>query len=403
MTLLNPMALLGLVAIAAPVIAHLLGRRPARRLLFPNLRFLPAAVPSPVRRDRLTDLGLLSLRATVIAAAVLALTQPVWLSGDRTRDLGRQVARAVIVDSSASMTRASGTERAIDVARREAGDAAAGATVARVGEADSPVSLIAGAIGWLMTQPMRRELVIVSDFQTGALGRADLEAVPAGVGLRLIGVAATGPIAGSEGGRELDLIAGSSTRDDATAARAAAIAQGAPAIGRVDRPVAIAFSDSEQVAAITAAARAIDAGWMAEVSAAVEHDALVVAAAARARRLPSELLTTMADSSGGHARLIVLTKTRARDLFSAAVIGALLRAVSPNAAAAEHVATTYSSDELRSWERPAGDVAVAESARAFADSDGRWLWLAALVLLIAEGLVRRRRRVEEEEVRARVA
>ena len=42
----HPIAWLGLAAIAVPILVHLLGRRRARRVKFPTLRFVPA---SPLR------------------------------------------------------------------------------------------------------------------------------------------------------------------------------------------------------------------------------------------------------------------------------------------------------------------------------------------------------------------
>src|SRR5262249_37655701 len=83
MRFLNPIAWLGLVALAAPVIAHLFARRPARVQPFPTLRFLPASALRPVRRDRLSDLPLLSLRCLLIGVAVAALAGP---SGARAGD-----------------------------------------------------------------------------------------------------------------------------------------------------------------------------------------------------------------------------------------------------------------------------------------------------------------------------
>jgi len=87
--LLSPWALLGLVAIAGPIAAHLLARRPPKRLRFPNLRFLPQTVPMPVQRNRLTDLGLLSLRIAIVAMAALSLARPTF------RDSGRPTVSAV--------------------------------------------------------------------------------------------------------------------------------------------------------------------------------------------------------------------------------------------------------------------------------------------------------------------
>jgi len=78
MKLLSPWALVGLVAIAGPIAAHLLARRPPKRLRFPNLRFLPQTMPIPVQRNRLSDLGLLALRIAIIAMAAFALAGPAF-------------------------------------------------------------------------------------------------------------------------------------------------------------------------------------------------------------------------------------------------------------------------------------------------------------------------------------
>ena len=201
MIFLSPWALVGLLAVAGPIVAHLLGRRQARRLAFPNLRFLPATVPSPISRDRISDVWLLVLRIAIIAGAAIALAQPVWVSPARARQLGSQLARAVIVDASASMSRptapsaASGADgRAIEAARQRAADAAGGATISRIVEAAEPASTIPAAVNWLLAQPMRRELTIVSDFQTSALTSADVERVPAGIGVRLVQIPAAGAV-----------------------------------------------------------------------------------------------------------------------------------------------------------------------------------------------------------------
>ena len=65
MTFGQPWAWIGLLAIVLPVAAHLLARRPARRQVFPHLRFLPVAAIKPVRRDRLADAALLTIRCAI--------------------------------------------------------------------------------------------------------------------------------------------------------------------------------------------------------------------------------------------------------------------------------------------------------------------------------------------------
>src|SRR5262245_46833194 len=105
MTWLNPWAWLGLSAVARAVLLQLLARRQARPLPFPTLRFLGPARTVLARRDRLSDIALLAVRIGIVAFAVAALAQPHVQTSVRARDLDRTIARAVIVDSSASMAR----------------------------------------------------------------------------------------------------------------------------------------------------------------------------------------------------------------------------------------------------------------------------------------------------------
>ena len=103
MSWLNPIAFVGLLALAVPILVHLFGRRVAKRQLFSSLRLLRDAKPTPATRSRPSDVLLLVLRCLTIAAAVAALAQPLW-TGDGER---RAVARVILIDSSTSMRRRS--------------------------------------------------------------------------------------------------------------------------------------------------------------------------------------------------------------------------------------------------------------------------------------------------------
>ena len=103
---LNPWAWLGLLGVALPVLIHLLGRGHARVHRFPTLRFLGASRLLPTRRTRIHDLPLLLVRIGAVALAVAALAQPLVLTAKRARSLDRGLARAIVVDTSASMRRA---------------------------------------------------------------------------------------------------------------------------------------------------------------------------------------------------------------------------------------------------------------------------------------------------------
>ena len=433
----NPWAWLGLLGIAVPIAAHLLSRRPAHRQLFPHLRFLPAATLKPIRRDRVTDVALLVLRCAIVAAATMALTQPLFLTDARARDLGSQIARAVIVDASASMSRAAtGGGTAIDAARREAAAAAAAATVARVGETPAPADLLAASVAWLTTQPMRRELVIVSDFQPTALVRGDLTQVPAEIGVRLVrvgsdpGVRPGGQTPGSD---PIQLLAGAAERAGAEAARAAFCTAWvgpdlhrsveirpdppcAKPVGNGVRPrgltpgsdptaIAIVFPGFENRAALLAAARPIDAPWMFDVLVRVREDRVFQAAVERAGQTPAAVVTAVTGPVDGTKRLLLVTTAPAHSLMSAALIGAASRAIDASAPASELTDDVRAADELRSWERPPAAVAPTASQPLRDQSDGRWWWIAVVALLLGETIIRRSRPVEAapEVPHARVA
>src|ERR1043166_6684007 len=108
---LNPWAWAGLVALALPIAIHLLGRGHARVHKFPTLRFLEASRLLPTRRTRVRDLLLLAVRIGILAAAVAALAQPLLLTPGLKQSLDRGLGRAVILDTSASMSRVVGAAR----------------------------------------------------------------------------------------------------------------------------------------------------------------------------------------------------------------------------------------------------------------------------------------------------
>ena len=61
----QPAAWFGLVALAVPILVHLLGRRPPTPLRFPTLRFLDVSTIVPARRHRLNDVRLLIVRLAI--------------------------------------------------------------------------------------------------------------------------------------------------------------------------------------------------------------------------------------------------------------------------------------------------------------------------------------------------
>jgi len=437
----NPWAWVGLAAIAVPILVHLLARRHAIRVRFPTLRFLPVSPITAVRRHRLTDLALLAVRIAIITAAVGALAQPYVMTATRGRSASALLSRAIVIDSSASMSHASADGRpARDVARATATTLEPRADSTTTIESEGLAAGLAAAEPWLERAPGRREVVVISDFQRGALTAEDLRALPADAGVRLIkidvarqstetagpamqggarGVTSRMTLAADRtdvewttsppGTREpvaLRAFAGPSERALADAAIEAALATGVPAAPASTR-IAIVFPSAAERAALVSRARPIDAQWF-QVIDRLRRDPLVVAAAqadngsaSAASDLPNSLVpvvttpggrvlvsAAVADVDGTPA--LALFPASANGLMPAALAVGVLRANTEARGLAELEPETISAETLRQWERGAGVTPASNpTRRAPRDaSDGRWLWAVALVLLLVEAWMR---------------
>jgi len=116
-SLLFPLYLGGLLAIAAPIVFHMIRRTPAGRVPFSSLMFLRTSPPRLVRRKRLEQIALLCLRALILGLLALAFARP-FLRGTSSLDAADTTAgrTALLIDTSASMRRPGLWEKA----RREA-------------------------------------------------------------------------------------------------------------------------------------------------------------------------------------------------------------------------------------------------------------------------------------------
>jgi len=119
MTFLHPGLLWLSPLVAAPILIHLLNRIRYRVVRWAAIDFLLANERRAVRRARLRQILLMVLRTLLLAAAILALAQPVF-RGSIAALLGGSSRLAVVIDASASMSAgdASGTafDRAKDLA-----------------------------------------------------------------------------------------------------------------------------------------------------------------------------------------------------------------------------------------------------------------------------------------------
>jgi hypothetical protein len=110
MSFLTPWFLLGALAVAGPILFHLIRRSTRQRKEFSSLMFLKPTPPRVTRKSRLEDLWLLLLRCLVIAALAFGFARPFFKDYATTTGPGRRV--VVLIDQSASMQRKGLWERA---------------------------------------------------------------------------------------------------------------------------------------------------------------------------------------------------------------------------------------------------------------------------------------------------
>src|SRR5207249_730906 len=106
MSFLAPLFLLGALAVALPVIFHLIRRTTRERTPFSSLMFLSPSPPRLTRRSRLEHILLLILRCAVICLLALGFARP-FLKKALPAEPASAGARRIIllVDASASMRR----------------------------------------------------------------------------------------------------------------------------------------------------------------------------------------------------------------------------------------------------------------------------------------------------------
>ena len=121
MNFLNPFFLLGALAVAIPVIIHLINLRKPKKVLFSTLSFLNELKKSTIRRIKIKQYLLLTLRCLAILLLAIALARPFLPPGaaggsdpDEPRVIG------IIIDNSPSMNRIGPNGPLIDQAREMA-------------------------------------------------------------------------------------------------------------------------------------------------------------------------------------------------------------------------------------------------------------------------------------------
>ena len=446
MVWLLPAALVGLLALGGPLLVHLLRRQRARTLRVPTVRFIPTVDQSIVRLRTPADGWLLLLRMAIVASAALALARPLLLTDARAAAWGEAVARVVVVDVSESSGAAAAAEAA--AAELESAD-----VVHRIDAIDLAPALRRAAAWLEAAPPARREIVVLSDFQRGVLGAADVDAVPEEMGMRFIPVlppapAATreitvGPVLAESGALQRTVRLDASTTsatftlvsdaidglrlvtapDDPEAATSLlrVIARAGAHAPSASEPIVVRVpgslppeggshqfrqgyslprkKESRESSTGAPVATGVSGGFRLRAEEGLKgwtrEAALRLLREADRNDLP---LSVASDASA----LVVDVDAEPGSLAAAAVVKAALDArLDPRALTEQEIAHIPEAT-LRAWTREPG-AADMTAWRRSDESDGRWFWLAALVLLGLETFVRRSRAAAAQEVDVRAA
>jgi hypothetical protein len=105
MSFLTPLFFLGVAALAAPILVHLVRRTRARRVQFPALVFVRQVPQRTIRRRTFHNLLLLLLRSLAILLIVIAFTRPFFSGGSAAKDNNAAGATVILIDNSLSMSR----------------------------------------------------------------------------------------------------------------------------------------------------------------------------------------------------------------------------------------------------------------------------------------------------------
>jgi hypothetical protein len=121
MSLLAPLFLAGLFALAVPILIHLTQRTKKEPVPFPSLMFLSRVPFKTTRRQQIRNWLLFLLRSAAIVILVIAFARP-WLRSDIVGGAGLDRAREVVLmlDRSYSMVHGDRWDRAIEAARHVA-------------------------------------------------------------------------------------------------------------------------------------------------------------------------------------------------------------------------------------------------------------------------------------------
>src|SRR5215510_15884744 len=105
MSFLTPLFFLGVAALAAPILVHLVRRTRAKKVQFPALVFVRQVPQRTIRRRTLQNLLLMLLRCLAILLIVIAFTRPFFSGRSSAKDNSAAGATVILIDNSLSMRR----------------------------------------------------------------------------------------------------------------------------------------------------------------------------------------------------------------------------------------------------------------------------------------------------------
>src|SRR5215467_4363004 len=105
MSFLTPLFFIGVAALAAPILVHLVRRTRARKIQFPALLFVRQVPQRTIRRRTLQNVLLMLLRCLAILLIVIAFTRPFFTGGSAAKQTNAAGATVVLIDNSLSMRR----------------------------------------------------------------------------------------------------------------------------------------------------------------------------------------------------------------------------------------------------------------------------------------------------------
>ncbi|MEE8062316.1 MAG: BatA and WFA domain-containing protein [Gemmatimonadales bacterium] len=223
-SLLAPLFLAGLIAVAVPILVHLTNRDRKDVVLFPSLKFLTKLPYRQVRRQRIQHWFLFALRTLAVVLLVAAFTRPLIdgpIVGVTNDDPGREV--VIALDRSYSMAYGDTWERALDAAREavaglppntrmslltfaEQAQVAAAPTLDHLALTRALDTLTPGsgrtrfasaiqlANQVLLESPLaQREVVLISDLQARAWDRSSRNQLVSGTALTIVDLSTPDP------------------------------------------------------------------------------------------------------------------------------------------------------------------------------------------------------------------